>query len=367
MLDLLYKLIDVISLPIWKDILIAIVIILGFLLFRKIFTRYISALLLKLASKTKTELDDKLVVAFKQPISTFFVFLGVYLAYRYIANDYFTVDFVMNTVMVRLFRSSIIIMLAWGFYNFTDQSSALFEQLGEKFAIDKILIPFFSKTLRFTIVVLSISIVAQEWGYDVDGFIAGLGLGGLAFALAAKDTISNIFAGIVIVMDKPFSIGDWIKTPDVEGVVEDINFRSTKVRTFAQSLVTIPNSVLVHSAITNWAKMGKRRITFRLGVTYTTPKDKLERVIKRIRTMLEEHPDIHPQTIFVTLDQFNDSSMDIFLYYFTKTTVWGEFLLIKEDTLLKIIEIMEEEGVDFAFPSTSLYMETPLKIEKGEN
>ncbi len=133
------------------------------------------------------------------------------------------------------------------------------------------------------------------------------------------------FGGVVIITDKPFSIGDWIESSSVEGVVEDINFRSTKVRTFAQALVTVPNSVLANEAITNWTKMGRRQISFKLGVTYSTPKEKLDKCITEIREMLKNHSDIHPQTIFVNFDGFNDSSLDIFLYFFTKSTDWGEF------------------------------------------
>ncbi|MFP3359363.1 mechanosensitive ion channel family protein, partial [Planococcus sp. SIMBA_143] len=122
--------------------------------------------------------------------------------------------------------------------------------------IDHILIPFFSKALRLIIVAIGISVIAQEFEYDINGFVAGLGIGGLAFALAAKDALANLFGGIIIITEKPFTIGDWIKTPSVEGTIEDISFRSTKVRTFAQALVTVPNATLSNEAITNWSKMG---------------------------------------------------------------------------------------------------------------
>ena len=207
---------------------------------------------------------------------------------------------------------------------------------------------------------ISASIIAQEWGYDVNGFVAGLGIGGLAFALAAQDSLSNFFGGIVIILDKPFSIGDWILTPNVEGTVEDINFRSTKVRTFAHALVTVPNATLAKNPITNWSKMGRRRITFNLGVTYTTPKEKLAKCVAGIETMLRTHEEIHPETIFVTFDSFNSSSLHIFIYCFTNTTAWGEFLKVKENVNFKILEILEQEGVSVAFPSRSVYFQNQL-------
>nr|WP_316252536.1 mechanosensitive ion channel family protein [Bacillus aquiflavi] len=218
------------------------------------------------------------------------------------------------------------------------------------------LIPFLSKTIRFIIIAIGISMIAEEFGYDVNKFIAGLGLGGLAVALAAKDALGNLFGGVVIITEKPFSIGDWIMTPSVEGTVEEISFRSTRVRTFAQALVTVPNATLAVETITNWSKKGKRRISFHLGLTYDTPKEKIEKIVRRIEELLRSHPDIHQETIFVKFDQFNESSLDIFLYFFTKTTNWGDFLTIKEEINFKIMDIIEEEEASIAFPSRTLYV-----------
>lgn len=184
------------------------------------------------------------------------------------------------------------------------------------------------------------------------------GLGGLAFALAAQDSLSNLFGGMVIIVDKPFTVGDWISTPSVEGIVEDITFRSTKVRTFAQAIVTVPNSKLANEPITNWAAMGKRQITFHLKVAYSTPRAKLEKCVERIKTTLIEHPDVHKQTIFVVFDRYNDSSLDIFLYFFTITTVWQEFLMVKQDINFKIMRILEEEGVSMGLPTTNVHLES---------
>ncbi|WP_368731567.1 mechanosensitive ion channel family protein [Calderihabitans maritimus] len=339
---------------------VATAIFLGFWLLRKVFARYISQLLLKLSVKTKTDLDDQIVLAFEKPLQFFFILLGLYLSLSYLP-----LSSPHNLLLSKLFRSSIIILVSMGFYNLVGSYAVLCEEVEKVFGIqiDKILIPFLSKVLRVTVVALAISVVAQEWDYDVNGFIAGLGLGGLAFALAAKDTVSNIFGGIVIITDKPFSIGDWIYTPSVEGIVEDINFRSTKIRTFAQALVTVPNATLANEPITNWSRMGKRRITFKLGVTYNTSKDKLEKCVNEIKNMLENHPEIHKETIFVRFDSFGESSLDIFLYFFTKTTNWGEYLRVKEDVNFKIMEILEREGVSVAFPSTSVYFETPLETK----
>ncbi|MDD2443059.1 MAG: mechanosensitive ion channel family protein [Desulfotomaculaceae bacterium] len=332
-------------------------IFLGCMLLRKIFTTYVFNLILKLFSKTDAELDKKILLSFEGPMRVFFVILGIYAALLYLP-----LSEVQKSLTTRIFRSAVIVLITWGLYNLEDVQSILFKKIQEKLnvQIDKILFPFLSKFLRVVTVLFAFTIIVQEWDYDINGLIAGLGLGGLAFALAAKDALSNIFGGMIIILDKPFSIGDWIKTPSAEGTVEDISFRSTKIRTFAQALVTVPNATLANESITNWSKMGKRRVTFQLGVAYSTPRDKLERCIRAIRTMLENHTEIHKETIFVGFDKFAENSLDILLYFFTVTTVWGEFLRVKEDVNFKIMEILEQEGVTAAFPSRSIYIEKPL-------
>lgn len=344
----------------WDRILIAVLVFLFFLLLRKVFTKYILKLLTLLTERTSNNFDDYLVEACKKPMRTLFVLLGIYLGLKAIQFEPEIYD-----VMDRFYRTIIIILIAWGVFNLTGRSSLWIESLGQRFRfeVDKILLPLLSKAIRIVIIALAFTVIAQEWGYEITGFIAGLGLGGLAFALAAQDVLKNIFGGVVIIAEKPFSIGDWIETPSVEGTVEDITFRSTRVRTFAQALVVVPNSTLANQAITNWTKMGKRRITFQLGVTYTTPRHKLEAVVEAIKSMLEQHEEIDQDTLFVRFDSFATSSLDIFLYFFTKTTNWGEYLRIKEDCNLKIMEILEREGVSMAFPSTSVYFETPLRQE----
>lgn len=337
---------------------IAVAIFLGFLFLKRVFSRFVLGFLAKVAVKTKTKLDNHIIDAFERPMHWFFALLGLYLALWYLPLTPETDDFISN-----LFRTAIIVLISAGFYSFAGSFEALSEEYEELFGakVDKILIPFFSKVLKFIIIALAITIIAQEWDYKIDGFIAGLGLGGLAFSLAAKDALSNVFGGLVIILDKPFSIGDWIMTPSVEGTVEDINFRGTKVRTFAQALVTVPNATLANEPVTNWTRMGKRRITFKLGVTYNTSRDKLKKCIEAIEQMLRQHPDIHQETILVRFDSFGESSLDVFLYFFTKTTNWDEFLRVKEDVNFKIMEILETEGVTPAFPSKSVYFENPLQ------
>ncbi|MFA9399167.1 MAG: mechanosensitive ion channel family protein [Clostridiaceae bacterium] len=339
-----------------RALLVSLVILLLFYVLRKFFVKYLFKILLKLTSKTHTKLDEKLLYAFEKPIKSSIMVIGVFFSAKYFAAQF---GYGVATVYIKLLRSALIGLFSWGLYNLTNEDSLLYYKLQDKYklSIDKIIYTFLAKILRFIIVALTLSIIAEEFGFNVNGFITGLGIGGLAVALAAQDTLGNIFGGFAIILDKPFSIGDWIKTSSAEGTVEDINFRSTKIRTFANAIVTVPNSNLSNESITNWTRMGKRRITFNLGVSYSTPKDKIQICIKRIKEMLKENTDINQDTIFVNFDKFNDSSLDIFLYFFTNTTNWGEYLKIKEKINYQIMEILEEENVSIAFPSRSIYIE----------
>ncbi len=345
------------------EVLIALAIFIAFLVLRKLLTKIIFGFFQKFANKSSFILDKYIFNSFEKPLRFLFVIVGVYIPLSILVHK---VEH--QLILDKIFRSFLIYIVAWGFYNITSSSSEFFKKIFKKYELenDRILFPFISKVLRIVIVFLSASIIIQEWGYNVEGFIAGLGLGGLAFALAAQDTIANVFGGLVIITEKPFGLDDWIETPSVEGSVEDISFRSTRIRTFAHAMVTVPNATLAKEAITNWSRMGKRRITFNLGIMYSTPHTKIENSIKRIKKLLNEDEEIHKETIFVTFDKFDNSSLNIFTYFFTKTTIWGEYLRVKEKINFGIMKILEEEGVKVAFPSTSVYFENEM-IQRYEN
>ena len=337
----------------------AVVILLFFLLLRKIFTRYIFHWILKFMVKTDIQLMENMLKAFERPLRTLFIILGIYFALKFLP-----LSLSQDQSVSKIFRSAIIVLISWGLYDLCASRAILSEEIQRRLNVDKILLPFFSKIIRFIIIAMALVIVAHEWDYDVNGFIAGLGLGGLAFALAAQDALSNIVGGMVIILEKPFSIGDWIVTPSVEGVVEDITFRSTKVRAFSHSLITVPNSTLANESITNYSQMGKRQITFDLKMTYDTPRDKIDKCVTRIREMLSAHPGIHPETILVYFDTFSTSSLNIFLYFFTNTTVWQEFLEVKQDVNFRIMGIMEEEGIKVALPSRDIYFKNAPVVKE---
>lgn len=328
---------------------VAVLVFLAFLLLRGILTRFLFGLVSKIAARSKKEIDISFFLALEKPLKNFILVLGLYSALSILP---LTPPF--RVYLTVLFRILIVIFVAWGLYNLTE--SRFFKTISRRYQLDPLLVQFLVKALRVVIVALAGIMIIQQLGYDVNGFIAGLGLGGLAVALAAKDALANIFAGIVIIADKPFSVGDWISTPAVEGTVEQVSFRSTKIRTFAQALVTVPNTSLANEAVTNWTRMGKRRVSFNLRVALDTPREKLERCISRIREALQGHPGIHQDTILVHFERFGESSLEIMVYFFTKPTAWAEYLSVKESVNLKIIEILEEEGVTLALPARNIYL-----------
>ncbi len=337
----------------------AVSILLFFILLRKIFTRYIVTFILNRNSRSKFKLNDKLLLAFEKPLRALFLLFGSYLALRYLTLNP-AIDYFINKV----FRSFVIILLAWGIYDLAGNNSFLSDEMKENLKIDSILVPWFSKLSRFLIVALAIVLFAHEWNYDVNGFVAGLGLGGLAFALAAKDALANIFGGIVIIMEKPFLIGDWVSTPSVEGTVEEISFRSTRFRNIAQAQVTVPNSTLANEAISNLSRMGKRRVSFYLGLNKASSVDQIESLVKRIRSLITDHPDIHQDNITVAFENFKESSLDILITYFTKTTDWSEHLKIKEEINMRIMQVLNDEDVSLALPRRPLLLASESQIKE---
>lgn len=346
------------------DLCISIGIFLLFLLFRKIFAKYVFTLLLKISKKAPTTLFSQIIKAYEKPIQWLFIIIGIYAAARY-----FPLFNHNNPFFLDLIRSGIIIVISWGLYNLTASSSHLFDKLNEKYSleIDAILIPFLSRVLRVVIVAVAISVIAQEFGYNVTSFIAGLGIGGLAISLAAKDALANLFGGFVIITERPFSIGDWIKTSTVEGIVEEITFRSTRVRTFADAVVTVPNATLSNDTITNWSKMNKRQISFQLKLSYDTTKSTLESIVNQIKELLENHPEVHKDAIHVSFTDYQEDGYGILINFFTNTTVYAEFIKIKEDINFSIKGILEKEGTTPAVPGRRLYLEQQSELQLKNN
>lgn len=334
--------------------LISFSILLFFLFLRRPMSQLIIGQLHRASKKTKTTLDDAVISVIEPPLRLVFVLLGFYgmLAFLSLSAE-------VDAYISRFFHSMGAFTLFWALFRAADSFSGFLHEHEGKVAnrLSSDLALFFVKALKFVIIVMGFVLIVQEWGYNFTGFLASLGLGGLAFALAAKDTAANLFGSLVIFSDKPFDVGDWVKTPDVEGTVEAIGMRSTRIRTFDKALVAVPNATLANSPITNWSRMTMRRIKMTVGVTYSTTSSQMQKILSDIRTLLKEDEGINQQTVMVNFTDFQDSSLGIFCYFFTNTTNWQEYLTVRERINLAIMKIVEENGTSFAFPSQSLYIE----------
>jgi len=224
------------------------------------------------------------------------------------------------------------------------------------------MVAWFVKAIKILFMFIGAAAILDVWGIEIGPILAGLGLFGLAGALAAQDLLKNLLSGVLVLAERRFQVGDWIRVDGVvEGTVETIGFRSTAVRQFDKALVQVPNAELADNAVINFSEMTHRRIYWKIGVVYGTTVDQLRYIRDEIEAYILDTDDFaKPPEVstFVRIDSFGDSAIDIMVYCFTKTTVWGEWLAVKERLAYRIQDIVAEAKSDFAFPSTSLYVES---------
>jgi len=331
-----------------------VLIFLFFVMLRGLFTRYVFAKISAWTENTKTDLDNKIFKAVEKPVSLIPIVIGLFIATMYLDPEGNLAKLIYNVEL-----SLIAIVLFWSLYNAMDPLAQGMNRLEKLFS--KPMVSWLRKGIKFLICFIGIATVLEIWGVQVAPILAGLGLFGVAVALGAQDMFKNLIAGLTIIAEKRFQPGDWILVDGVvEGTVEDIGFRSTQVRRFDLSPVHVPNGRLSDSAVTNFSAMKFRRIYWKIGVTYNTSIDQLKDIRGGIENyILENDAFVRPDeaATFVRIDSFNDSSIDIMLYCFTRSIKWGEWLEIKENLAYRIKEVVEGAGSSFAFPSQSLYVE----------
>lgn len=288
------------------------------------------------------------------PIKLLVVALGLNLSVAILATDRET-----NIFFNHLSRSFVILAITIAAYRFINliASSSLRVRRVTGIHMDEQLVPFVRTGLNVIIIALAVVVLLQEWQYDVSGLVAGLGLGGLAFSLAAQDTVANLFAFSTIVTDRPFVVGEYIKTPDVEGIVDHIGSRTTRIRQLNQAYVTIPNSKLAESPVMNWSRLTKRRLEFTLGVTYNTTSTQMRVLVSQIREMLLAKEKLVPDSVLVRFVNFGDSSLDILIIAEFFEPGMNDFRAIIEEVNLEIMDIVDGLGLSIAFPTRSLYIE----------
>lgn len=337
------------------SVIIAILIFFAFLLIRGIFSRYVLAHLHTWAAKSTTKLDDKIVDALIPPIRFIPIILGVFFASQYLELGEGAKAFI-----IQIERSLIAFTIFWALHRALEPLSHGLKKL-EKILTRPMMVWIF-KALKVLVVFLGAAVILEVWGIAVGPLLAGLGLFGAAVALGAQDLFKNLIGGITIIAEKRFHPGEWIKVDGVvEGTVEDIGFRSTRVRRFDKAPVHVPNSNLSDAVVTNFSRMTHRRIKWKIGIVYSANVEQLQTIRDGIMDYIVENEDFaSPKDVstFVRVDSFNASSIDFLVYCFTKTTNWGDWLEIKEAFAIKIKEIVEEKANSgFAFPSQSIYIE----------
>jgi len=221
---------------------------------------------------------------------------------------------------------------------------------------DDLLVPLIRKSLKIFVVAVGIVLVAENlWG-DVTGLLAGLGLGGLAFALAAQDTVSNLFGSFTVLLDRPFQVGDWVVVGDVEGTVEEVGFRSTRIRTFYSSLITLPNSNLTNAAVDNLGQRAYRRWSTRLGLTYDTPPERIDAFCEGVRELILTHPYTRKDYYHVYFNEFGPACLEVMLYVFFVAPDWATELRERHRLAVDIMRVARAVGVEFAFPTSTVYL-----------
>lgn len=343
-------------------ILVVILIIAAFVLIRGLFSRFVIGSLHRLTRRTKSKIDDKILQALDRPLRFIPIVLGVFIATEFLSLTGDIATFANNII-----RSLIVLVIFWAIVNIIEPLSSQIRQLENIFTPS--LVDWLIKAIRAALIFIGIATVLEIWGIKIGPILAGLGLLGVAVALGAQDLFKNLISGILIIAEKRFNPGDWIRVDgEVEGTVESIGFRSTLVRRFDKAPIYVPNSNLSDNSVINFSAMTFRRIFWVLGVEYRTTVEQLRQIRDKIEKYILDSDDFaHPPEVptFIRIDKFNDSSIDIMVYCFTKTTVWGEWLKIKEDLAYHVKKTVEQAGTAFAFPSQSLYVET-VPSEKPE-
>ena len=347
------------GLKLWQYLGIFLWILLGLVL-RKVFEFILDNYINRLAKKTSFSWDDDLVESVDKPAG--FIFMVLFWLATY---TNFQLSVTVNHYVSILLEITVSISFIWLFYNISDVFTKYLSVLTAKTEtkLDDQLIPLIRKTLRFFVVFMGIILILQNNGYNVASLIAGLGIGGLAVALAAKDTLANFFGSVTIFVDKPFRIGDWIKVGSVEGTVEEVGFRSTRIRTFYNSLVSVPNSNIANTDIDNLGLRKYRRLLTTLNLTYATTPKQMEAFVEGVKAIVKSNKHFRQDFYEVHFNSFGAHSLDVMVYVFFDVPDWSTELQQKHNFFLEILKLSSEIGVEFAFPTQTLHVDSFHKDE----
>ncbi|MCW8962967.1 MAG: mechanosensitive ion channel family protein [Gammaproteobacteria bacterium] len=311
------------------------------------------------AEKTSNLWDDAFISALERPLSLLVWVVGLTLAADIIHDHTKTSLF---EVVPAIRNVGVIASLTWFLVRFISagEKNIIVQAKARPDAMDETTVIAIGKLLRLSIIITGVLVILQTLGFSISGVLAFGGIGGIAVGFAAKDLLANFFGGLMIYLDRPFSVGDWVRSPDkeIEGTVENIGWRLTRIRTFDKRPLYVPNSIFTSIAVENPSRMTNRRIYETIGIRYDDA-GKMDVIVADVIDMLKAHEAIDTsQTLIVNFNSFAPSSLDFFVYTFTRTTNWVKFHEIKQDVLLKILNIIEGHGAQIAFPTSTLHVDS---------
>jgi len=319
------------------------------------------------AAQSPTVWDDALLEACRAPSIWLIWILGINFALSIMAQR---IDSPLQNYIDPLNSLAIIVLgvlFVNGFIRRTE--SNLLDPKYMKKPMDPTTVKAVSKLFRAAVVITAILVIMQFLGYSISGLLAFGGIGGIAVGFAAKDLLANFFGGLMIYLDRPFSVGDWVRSPDkeIEGVVEDVGWRLTRIRTFDKRPLYIPNAVFANISVENPSRMTNRRIYESVGIRYDDIAC-MKPIVDQVTAMLRDHNEVDSdQVIIVNFDKFAPSSLDFFIYAYTNTTDWVKFHEVKQDVLLKVSEIIQANKAEIAFPTSTLHIAPPgLEATSGK-
>ena len=324
--------------------------------------RYQNKIILKL-KKTKIFWDEAFFYAAKKPLSVLILITALTFCANIVKEH---TKITLFGVISPLYQLGVLIVICWFLMRFITsyEKNIILSKRANGEEVDRTTLDAIAKLLRISIIIIGFLIALQSFGYSISGVLAFGGVGGIAVGFAARDLLANFFGGLMIYMDRPFNVGDWIRSPDkeIEGTVEKIGWRSTTIRTFDKRPLYVPNAVFNNVSVENPSRMSNRRINETIGIRYDDL-SRMEKIINDVRKMLKDHSDIDAtKTLIVNFNEFAPSSLDFFVYTFTKTTDWVRYHEIKQDILLKIINIIESNGAECAFPTSTLHISPSTDI-----
>lgn len=344
--------------PLVKEIIINLLLILICILIivvlRWVLTAIIFRPLRMVVQRTQSEVDEELLNQSLTPVRIAVVGLGIIFTVNLFQFGP-EVQQIAETVGRSLIIGAVFFALI-RMFEVVSLHPAFFRQITGLTIPDRLL-PFLNTVVKYVIIALGAIFILQELNFDVAALIASLGVVGIGISLASQDTVGNLFGFAAIVSDNPFKVGDFIRTPDVTGIVEQVGMRSTRIRQLDQVLVTVPNNLLTNAVVMNLTRLEKRRLDLTLTFTYSTTSQQLRAAVETIRKLLLKTEHVDPESVIVHFVDFNSSSLDVRVICQVLLADWREFTALKETLLLDIMSIVEDMGISFAFPSRSIYIE----------